>query len=105
SADYRPRHSSLFKRDLLRGCFSSRSYLNHPPTAVGGIFESIVFLSSQQDQSRLDQAEVTVLPLVEHAHAACLGVAKDQEVIGSRGKIQRGFFGGHGLHRVKPRVD
>src|SRR2546429_1320450 len=57
------------------------------------------------EQLRLDQAEVTVLPFVEHSHAICLSIAKDKKVIGSRRKIQRGLFGGHGLNAVTPRVD
>src|SRR5260370_42665427 len=55
--------------------------------------------------SRLDQAEITVLPLVEHSHSARLSVAKNQEGIGSRGKVQRGLFGCHRLDAVPPRVD
>src|SRR5438874_118483 len=50
--------------------------------------------------SRLDQAEVTILPFKEHAQAICVGVAKHHEVIGARSEIKRGFFGRHRFHSV-----
>src|SRR6266852_5364539 len=55
--------------------------------------------------SRLNQAEVSVLPLIEHAHSVGIRVAKYDKAIGAGRKFERRLFSGHWLHAVSSRVN
>src|SRR2546421_12559576 len=50
--------------------------------------------------SRLDQAEVTILPFVQDTETVRIRIAKDDELIGAAREFQRGFFSGHRLNGV-----
>src|SRR5216684_6292050 len=50
---------------------------------------------ARKSWSRLNQAEVSVLPLIEHAHSVGIRVAKYDKAIGTRRKFEGRFLGGH----------